>query len=51
LTKTSIITPESQVVAYCIGAAEAVLRISLPIGMDGLKFDDISMKSVELASL
>jgi hypothetical protein len=46
LTRTSTVTPESRVIFY-IGAAEIITRTSFPTGMDDLKSNGISMKSIE----
>jgi len=48
LTRTSTVTPESRVI-YCIGAAEVITRTSFPTGMDDLKSNGKSMKSIESA--
>jgi hypothetical protein len=48
LTRASTITPESRVI-YCLGAAEVITRTSFPTGMDNLKSNGISIKSIEAA--
>jgi hypothetical protein len=48
LTRTSTVTPESRVI-FCLGAAEVITRTSFPTGMDDLKSNGKSMKSIEAA--
>jgi hypothetical protein len=50
LTRTSTVTPESRVI-FCIGAAEVITRTSFPTGMDDLKSNGKSMKSIESAGI
>jgi len=48
LTRTPPVTTDSRVI-FCIGAAEIITRTSFPTGMNDLKSNGKSMKSIEAA--